>query len=144
MLNALISDHDLGQWLILPPLGHNDLDDVHSRLMTWWNLSHQGRGAVADHLAIYISRPDGSWRNALPDDPTAYRISWLEAGRSCARWDDVIFEFRTLRTVDGRSRSYPAATPDGHYLLIEPCDAYEWSGRALREVGQVICPPLAG
>ncbi|MEH3116806.1 MAG: hypothetical protein PGN25_04165 [Methylorubrum populi] len=141
MSTALISDRTLGQVLAL---ASSDQDRTLAHLLEWWNLSRESRGASADHLAIYIAKAGGSWRNALRDDPTSYRIAWLEAGRSCVRWQDVIFEFRTLLTVDGRSRSYPAAAPDEHYLLIEPCDAYEWSCSALREAVRHLGLPMAG
>lgn len=141
MSASTISDRTLGQVLALAP---SDQDATLARLLEWWNLSREGRVAPADHLAIYIAKAGGSWRNALRDDPTSYRITWLEAGRSCVRWQDVIFEFRTLRTVDGRSRSYPAAAADEHYLLIEFCDAYGWSCSSLREAVRHLGLPMAG
>ncbi|WP_244020160.1 hypothetical protein [Methylobacterium sp. J-048] len=101
------------------------------RLLTWWKGRHGASGA--DHLAAYISMPEGWWRNVLWEDPTEYRLSGFEEQRSSARRQDVIIEFRSLRAVEGSSRSSPAAAVES-YLHIEPEDAWAWSKQAVEEV----------
>jgi len=102
-------------------------------LIEWWNGHHGRFGTEADHLAAYISTPEGWWRNALWEDPTEYRLSWFDEEQSSARSEDVIVEFRVLRAIDGQSRSSPAGAVES-YLLIEPADAWAWSIQAVEEV----------
>ena len=92
---------------------------------------------MADHLAAYIAMPGNRWRNALWDDPTVYRLDHLAADRSSARADDVIVEFRALRTVDGQSRSSPVGAP-GSYLIMAPEDAWGWAVQSMDEVEQAM------
>lgn len=113
--------------------GHREPGRVVSNLIKWWNENRRGLGADADHLAAYISTPEGWWRNVLWDDPTEYQLSWFEKDKSSARLEDLIIEFRVLRTVDGQSRSSPTAALES-YLVIEPDDARAWSVRAIKEV----------
>lgn len=102
-------------------------------LIAWWNETHENGAFEADHLAAYVSTPEGWWRNVLWEDPTEYGIAWFDAERSSSRWENVIIEFRVIRAVNGQSRSSPAATVES-YLHIEPADAWAWSVRSLEEV----------